>query len=117
MIPFQGVVPDGVFQETKSRLAEWTRAVIVDQGFRVDFSAPSGGNRWTRQPCRRRMDRVRPDDILMLHDVRPKDPDQCHVWLSEVDRLLRGLKARGLRVVPLPELIGRPVMRRRGKDD
>ena len=31
-------------------------------------------------------------------------------WLKEVERIILGLKSRGYKIVPLAELIGRPVM-------
>ena len=111
IVPLAFRPPVGI---TNPRLREVLRATGM---YAVNFScrAGDGGNRWTRHLARKILARVRPDDILMLHDVRPKDPDQCHVWLSEVDRLLRGLKARDIRVMPLPELIGKPVMRWNGE--
>ncbi|WP_373499588.1 polysaccharide deacetylase family protein [Desulfococcus sp.] len=85
----------------------------------VNFTrrAGDGGNRWIRHLARRILSRVRPDDILMLHDVRPGNPDRCLLWLGEVDRLLWGLKQRQIRILPLPELIGKPVMGRRAAAD
>jgi hypothetical protein len=80
----------------------------------VNFTrrAGDGGNRWIRHLARRILARVRADDIILLHDVRPGNPDRCRLWLGEVDRLLWGLRKKHLRILPLPELIGKPVMGR-----
>ncbi len=50
-------------------------------------------------------------DIIVLHDLL-HDPSSLGRWLREVEAVLRGLRARGLRVVPLSTLLGRAVMRR-----
>lgn len=71
------------------------------------------GNRRIRGLSRKILKKVRADDIILLHDVLPKrkagDWD-IDFWLREVDLILAGLKDRGLRVVPLDELLGEAVM-------
>jgi hypothetical protein len=54
--------------------------------------------------------RIRPDDIVLLHDSRP--PDECLIpaWLNEIENLLTGIETKGLMVLPLSEVIGKPVM-------
>lgn len=78
----------------------------------IGFScrAFDGGNRWISKLSTRILKRVRPDDIVLLHDVRPKDGRLLPLWLKEVDSLLSGLKAEGFTVLPLSEIIGRPIM-------
>ena len=56
------------------------------------------------------LDRIRPDDIVLLHDRRPPDEDLIPVWLNEIENLLTGLETKGLMVLPLSELIGKPVL-------
>jgi peptidoglycan-N-acetylglucosamine deacetylase len=84
----------------------------------VGFScrACDGGNRWISRLSAKILKRVRPDDIVLLHDLRPKDARLLPLWLQEVESLLTGLKAKGLTVLPLSEIIGRPIMLREGDD-
>jgi uncharacterized membrane protein/peptidoglycan/xylan/chitin deacetylase (PgdA/CDA1 family) len=53
---------------------------------------------------------IRPGDILVLHDRLPPDV-QVTPWLEEVAGILDGLRRMDLRVCPLSELVGFPVMR------
>ncbi len=108
IVPLAFRPPVGITSPRLQEVLQAKEMVVVNFTRR----AGDGGNRWIRHLARNVLARVRPGDILMLHDVRPKDPDRCHVWLREVNRLLWGLKAGGIRVAPLPELIGKPVMRR-----
>ncbi len=88
-------------------------AALASSGlFIVNYScrALDGGNRRVNGLARRILRRVRPDDIILLHDMRPKKPATVEDWLREVERLLAGLRKRDLAVLPLADLIGRPVM-------
>lgn len=80
--------------------------------FAVNFNcrAADFGNRRIRRLSRRILRRLRPGAIVLLHDVAPPDPDQIPLWLLEVQRTLRGIAAAGYRIIPLADLIGRPVM-------
>ena len=80
--------------------------------FTVNFScrAYDLGNRRLSRMAAKLLGRVRPGDILLLHDAAPPQAEALSVWLSEVDQLLVGLAAKGLEVVPLADLIGREVM-------
>jgi peptidoglycan-N-acetylglucosamine deacetylase len=60
--------------------------------------------------------KVRPGDILLLHDVAPKGAEGIEEWLTQIERIVSGLKQRGYEILPLPELIDRPVMERRSTD-
>ncbi len=94
---------------TNSRL----RDVLKKNGlYTVNFScrAPDGGNRWIKGMAARILCKVRPDDIILLHDTPPKSEQCLFQWLRETDCLLRGIKKKGFSVLPLAELIGRPVM-------
>jgi peptidoglycan/xylan/chitin deacetylase (PgdA/CDA1 family)/ubiquinone/menaquinone biosynthesis C-methylase UbiE len=66
------------------------------------------GNRRVRGLADRLLGRVRAGDVLGLHDRAPAAG--LETWLGEVDRLLAGLEARGLRVAALSEVLARPVM-------
>jgi peptidoglycan/xylan/chitin deacetylase (PgdA/CDA1 family) len=60
--------------------------------------------------------KVRPGDILLLHDVAPKGAEGIEEWLTQMERIVSGLKQRGYEILPLPELIDRPVMERLSTD-
>lgn len=80
----------------------------------VTFScrAFDGGNRYLQGLSGRILKKVKPDDIILLHDIRPKGANDPAVWLREIEQILSGLKNKGLQVVPLAELMGKPVMLR-----
>jgi len=82
----------------------------------VNFScrAFDGGNRWIKGLSQKILKRIGPGDIVLLHDVRPHKPFFLDDWLSEMERILSGIKNKGLAVWPLAELIGRPVMVTKG---
>jgi peptidoglycan-N-acetylglucosamine deacetylase len=56
--------------------------------------------------------KVRPGDIVLLHDVAPKGGDGIVKWLAEAEEIISGLRGQGYRLLSLEELIGRPVMER-----
>jgi peptidoglycan/xylan/chitin deacetylase (PgdA/CDA1 family) len=80
--------------------------------FAVNFScrARDGGNRWLRHLSQKILRRLRPDDIVLLHDIAPRSAPLLSLWVEEIDRVLEGIQMKGLFVLPLAELIGRPVM-------
>lgn len=52
-------------------------------------------------------------DIVLLHDCQPKGG--VEPWLAEVEAILQGLARKGIEVLPLSELLGRPVMELDGR--
>ncbi|MCP4683771.1 MAG: polysaccharide deacetylase family protein [Desulfobacterales bacterium] len=54
--------------------------------------------------------RIRPGDILLLHDISPKDKTLIPQLLDELEQLLMGIKDKGLSILPLAEIIGEQVM-------
>ncbi|MFA6414088.1 MAG: polysaccharide deacetylase family protein [Syntrophales bacterium] len=78
----------------------------------VIFSCRAGdfGNRRIHGLAEKILKKVKADDIILLHDVRPLNASGVEGWLHEVDLILVGLKNKGLEVIPLSELIARPVM-------
>ncbi|MCX5837805.1 MAG: polysaccharide deacetylase family protein [Deltaproteobacteria bacterium] len=56
--------------------------------------------------------KVRPGDILLLHDVSPRGGEGIEEWLAEMEQIVSGLKLQGYKILPLHELIDRPVMER-----
>jgi len=88
------------------------RALAGSEMFVVNFSrrAWDGGNRRIGKLAGRILKRVRPGDIVLLHERLP-DPARLADWEREIGLVLKGLAEKRLAVVPLAELIGREVMR------
>ncbi|MEN8758969.1 MAG: polysaccharide deacetylase family protein [Desulfobacterales bacterium] len=96
------------------------REVLQTMGmFAVNFScrARDGGNRWLRHLSQKILRRLRPDDIVLLHDIAPRSAALLSLWVEEIDRILEGIHTKGLDVLPLAELIGRPVMIKTAEGD
>ena len=88
------------------------RRVMQKEGmFVVNFScrAWDGGNRRIRNLSRTILKRVRANDILLLHE-NLAEPSLFSHWAGEVDLILQGIPKKGLEIIPLSDLIGRPVM-------
>ena len=79
----------------------------------VNFScrAFDRGNRRIKHLSMRILRRVRADDIILLHDSAPPQSEHCEDWIVQVEAIILGLKARGLKIKPLDELILTPVTR------
>jgi peptidoglycan-N-acetylglucosamine deacetylase len=77
----------------------------------VGFSCRPGdyGNARLEGLARKVLERVKAGDVVLLHDVAPPKAT-VQEWLAEVERVLEGVKARGLSIVPLGELVGRQLM-------
>jgi len=91
------------------------RLPIILRRFRLDcltFScrAVDFGNRRIADLAKTILRKARSGSILLLHDVSPPGMGTIQVWLEQVERIIVGLKSQGYEVVPLSELIGRPVM-------
>jgi peptidoglycan/xylan/chitin deacetylase (PgdA/CDA1 family) len=89
------------------------RGVLKELGMvAVNFSCRGmdAGNRRLTGLSKRVLKHLRDGHIIALHDVKPKKRAALQLWLDEIDRILRGTKERGLKILPLSELIGRPVM-------
>ncbi|OEU47766.1 MAG: hypothetical protein BA861_10045 [Desulfobacterales bacterium S3730MH5] len=84
----------------------------------INFScrAIDGGNRWIDGLSRKVLNRVRPDDIIALHDTMPKDENLLAQWLKEIELILSGTEAKGLAILPLSEIIEKPIMTTTGID-
>ncbi|MGO9137113.1 MAG: polysaccharide deacetylase family protein [Syntrophales bacterium] len=94
---------------TNPRLAK----VLLQHGlYCVTFScrAFDGGNRYIKGLSRKILSKVNSDDIVLLHDIKPRVVTDTEYFLREIDTILSGLKKKGLEIVPLSELMGRPVM-------
>jgi peptidoglycan-N-acetylglucosamine deacetylase len=89
--------------------------VLRKQGlYCLNFSCRANdfGNRRLNGLSGKILGKVKPDDIILLHDTRPSKRNGVETWLHEVDQLIQGLKNHGLEVIPLAELIRQPVMTR-----
>jgi peptidoglycan/xylan/chitin deacetylase (PgdA/CDA1 family) len=96
------------------------RPALINSGmFIVNFScrACDGGNRWIKNLSKKILTRIRPGDIVALHDVRPHKQSLYTYWLNEMDLIVSGIKEKGLAVLPLAEIIGRPVMIKKTGED
>ena len=80
--------------------------------YAVGFSCrrPDGGNRWVKGLSAKILKKIRPDDILLLHDVAPPKKDLLPIWRREMKLLLQGLAADGFTILPLAALTGKEVM-------
>lgn len=87
--------------------------VLLQQGlYCVTFSCRANdfGNRYIKGLSGKILNKVKPDDIVLLHDIKPKVATDTEYFLREIDMILSCLKNKGLQIVPLAELLGRPVM-------
>jgi peptidoglycan/xylan/chitin deacetylase (PgdA/CDA1 family) len=80
--------------------------------FCVTFScrAFDAGNLRVKNLASKILIKVKADDIIMLHDVPPRRKEESALLLPEIERLLAGIIAKGLRIVPLSDLINKEVM-------
>lgn len=78
----------------------------------INFScrAVDRGNRRVKNLSSKILRKVAADDIILLHDVPPHRWEEREMFSKEIEKLLLGLKAKGLRVVPLSVLIGKTIM-------
>jgi len=86
--------------------------VLLENGmFCLNFSLRAGdmGNRRVARLAQRLMAKVIPGDIILLHDVAPRQGDVTHL-LGEFAALIEGLKGKGLEILPLDRLIGKELM-------
>ena len=86
--------------------------ILKHQGlFCVNFSCRGfdAGNRRIDGLADRILKKISPDDIVLLHDCRPRRGASVTMWLREIEVLLDGLERKNLLPVPLESLIGRPV--------
>lgn len=79
--------------------------------FCVNFSCRVGdmGNRRIRNLAARLLNKARPGDIILLHDVAPPRGG-VEFLLGEFEAVLAGLKEKHLEVRPLAQIIGKEVM-------
>ena len=80
--------------------------------FCVTFScrAFDAGNLHVKDLASKILKKVKADDIILLHDVPPRRREDSTALLPEIERLLTGIIAKGLHIVPLADLINKEVM-------
>jgi len=80
--------------------------------FCLTFScrAFDAGNRHVKNLSFRILKKVKADDIILLHDVSPRRKEDNTLLLSEIEKILQELIKKGLKVVPLTDLIGKKIM-------
>ena len=92
------------------------RRVLLEHGmYCVNYScrAVDIGNRRIGRLSETVLKAVSPGDIVALHDIAPRNAGTERL-IAGFDALLRGLKEKGLEVVPLGRLIGKEIMRKEG---
>ena len=90
------------------------KVLAANDLYAVNFScrALDGGNRRIDRLAARILSRVKPGDIVLLHDTVPKASRGTRRWLAEIETILLGIAEKRLAAVSLSDLIGRPVMHR-----
>ncbi|MFO7713414.1 polysaccharide deacetylase family protein [Desulfosarcina sp.] len=80
--------------------------------YAVNFNRRAGdrGNRQVSKLSQKILKSLRSGDIIMLHDIWPRDEEKARHWLVEVERILSGIQEKHLKILPLATLIDRPVM-------
>jgi hypothetical protein len=80
--------------------------------FCVTFScrAFDAGNFRVKNIGSKILNKVKADDIILLHDMPPRSEEDSIILLSEIETILSGLTVKGLKIVPLSTLINREVM-------
>lgn len=88
------------------------KGVLAREGLlAVNYScrALDGGNRNVDNLAGKILHRLRPGDIILLHDIPPQQQGRSGYWQQELDRLFAALQKND-QVVSLEELIHHPVM-------
>jgi peptidoglycan/xylan/chitin deacetylase (PgdA/CDA1 family) len=103
--------PAGITNPRLQRVLARENLITVNYSCR----AMDGGNRNVRDLAGKILQRLQSGDIIMLHDLLPKQPGLSGYWQQELDRLFAALKD-SYQVVALEEMIGHPVMMRESAD-
>ncbi len=68
------------------------------------------GNRRIKRLSYEILKKVKPDDIILLHDVMPPCRHSGQYLICEIEKLILGLKKRDFEILPLSALIGQNIM-------
>jgi peptidoglycan/xylan/chitin deacetylase (PgdA/CDA1 family) len=109
VVPLAFRPPAGIVNPRLGRILEKQDLFYVHYSCR----GLDAGNRRIKNLSKKILRKIRKEDILLLHDVRP--PHNSHstripVWLKEIDQILAGIPKKGLCIVPLSDIIDKPVM-------
>jgi len=87
------------------------RVLALENLLAVNYScrAMDGGNRNIDNLAEKILERLRPGDIIMLHDLPPQQETLMPIWQKELNRLFAALQANG-QIVSLEKIIRHPVM-------
>ena len=79
----------------------------------VTFNRRAGdaGNFFVKNISRKILNNIKPDDIILLHDVPTGNTRNDEIFLSEAEKVLAGISAHELTIVPLSHLINREITR------
>lgn len=108
IVPFVYRPPIGIVSPKLKQPLNELNLILVNFSIR----AFDGGNKRIGGIAAKILKRIRADDIIMLHDIMPKGIAYRQPWLQEMETLLDGLQNNRLAILPLEELIDRPVMGR-----
>ncbi|KAF0153966.1 MAG: polysaccharide deacetylase [Syntrophaceae bacterium] len=80
--------------------------------FCVTFNcrALDAGNRRVKNLAARISKNIKADAIILLHDMSARPIEDNGILLQEIEKILMEIMNKGMRIVPLAELIGRDVM-------
>lgn len=96
------------------------KAVLAEKKIlAVTFScrAYDRGNKKISNLAERIIRRIKPGDIILLHDIPPEPENLFREWEKEMDTLFSTLRKNNQVVLPLEELIGHKVMVRSDKKE
>ncbi|MBN2401610.1 MAG: polysaccharide deacetylase family protein [Spirochaetes bacterium] len=68
------------------------------------------GNRRIKGLAKKILRKAGPDDIILLHDVKPGNKNDINALMNEFKQIFQGLKTAGLNIIPLAEIINTKVM-------
>ncbi len=103
--PFVFRPPVGITNPRLKRVLAREKLLAVNYSCR----ALDGGNRYIDNLAGKILRRLRPGDIILLHDLPPRRKGLSGYWQQELDRLFTALQ-ENYQVVSLEELIHHPVM-------
>ncbi len=109
----QGVVPM-TFRPPVGVTAPRLAAVMDELDMvTVNFSRRAGdrGNIQIQNLSGKILKGLKPGDIIMLHDIPPRNHLSKSDWLFEIEQILVGINSKGLKVISLEVLVDRPIMK------
>lgn len=89
------------------------KSVLRDEGLQtVTFSCRpfDHGNKKITNLAKRVTSKLKPGDIILLHDIAPESEEELNIWQKEIDILFSELQKSSHEVQPLETLIGFPIM-------